>query len=285
MIEDPRVTVVVATRDRREELLGSLARHRAPVVLVDNASSDGTAVVVRREHPHVDVVRLAHNAAAAGRTIGVRRARTPFVAFADDDSWWAPGSLTAAADVLDAYSDVGLVAVRTLVGEEGRRDAFCDVVIASPLPARDGPLPGPRILGFMACAAMVRRVAFLAVGGFDDVVRFPGEEERLAWDLTAAGWPLCYLDGPVVHHHPSPRREPPADRRRGMARARLLTGLMRLPWSRVAARVADAVTAGPAERRGVLDAVAEVPAALRRRRVLPGHVLEDLDLLARAEDR
>jgi GT2 family glycosyltransferase len=107
------------------------------------------------------------------------------------------------------------VAVRTLVGEQGRRDPFCDAVTASPLPARDGPLPGPRILGFMACAAMVRRAAFLAVGGFDDVVRFPGEEERLAWDLTAAGWPLCYLDGPVVHHHPSPHREPPADRRAG----------------------------------------------------------------------
>jgi hypothetical protein len=68
-----------------------------------------------------------------------------------------------------------------------------------------------------------------------------------------------------------------------MARARLLTALMRLPWARVAARVEEAVAAGPDERRGLLDAVAGVPAALGRRRVLPAHVLEDLDLLARAD--
>jgi GT2 family glycosyltransferase len=279
-VEDPRVTVVVASRNRRDELLATLARHRAPVVVVDNGSTDGTADAVRRAHPHVDLVELRHNAAAAGRTVGVRRARTRFIAFADDDSWWAPGSLAAAADVLDAHPRVGLVAVRTLVGEEARRDSFCDVLAASVLPARDGPLPGPRILGFMGCAAMVRRDAFLLAGGFDELVAFPGEEERLAWDLTAGGWALCYLEAPVVHHHPSLRREPAAHRRRGMARSRVLTAVMRLPWPHVARRVRAALAAGPAERRGVVDAVAGVPAALRRRRVLPRHVLEDVELLA-----
>ncbi|TWH32006.1 Glycosyltransferases involved in cell wall biogenesis [Isoptericola variabilis J7] len=94
-IEDTRVTVVVASRDRRDELVASLGRHRAPVVLVDNGSSDGTPQAVRDAHPHVDVVEAGRNLAAAGRTLGARRARTPFVAFADDDSWWAPAARTA----------------------------------------------------------------------------------------------------------------------------------------------------------------------------------------------
>jgi hypothetical protein len=278
-VEDPRVTVVVASRDRREELLQSLARHRAPVILVDNGSSDGSVAAVREHRPWVDVVDLGRNLAAAGRTIGVRRARTPYVAFADDDSWWAPGSLRTAADALERYPSTAVVNVRTLVGPEERPDPFCDLLASSPLPG-EVPLPGPRILGFMACAAMVRRDAFLAVGGFDDVVRFPGEEQRLAWDLTGAGWSLAYLDAAVVHHHPSPLRHGAERRRRAIARSSALTAVMRLPAGRLAARLRTLAAAGRPERLGVLDALRDLRPALRARRVVPGGVLADLDLLA-----
>ena len=45
-------------------------------------------------------------------------------------------------------------------------------------------LPGRSVLGFLACGAVVRRSAFVQAGGFDPVVHFGGEEERLALDLT-----------------------------------------------------------------------------------------------------
>ena len=61
---------------------------------------------------------------------------------------------------------------------------------SSPLPAAVD-LPGPRILGFVACGAVVRRAAFREAGGFDAVVHFAGEEERVAIDLAAAGWGLA----------------------------------------------------------------------------------------------
>lgn len=67
-MEYARVTVVVASRNRRKELLRSLGHHRAPVVLVDNGSTDGTPDAVRRTYPHVEVVELGENRAAAGRT-------------------------------------------------------------------------------------------------------------------------------------------------------------------------------------------------------------------------
>src|SRR4051794_32739178 len=165
-VEDPRVTVVVATRNRRDEVLRTLGRHRAPVILVDNASADGTAEAVRRTYPHVEVIELRRNVGAAARTRGVERASTPFVAFADDDSWWAPGSLRTAADALDAHPGVGLVTVETLVGPDDLPDPFTTVLASSPLSWHDEPLPGPRVLGFMGCAAMVRRDAFLESGGF-----------------------------------------------------------------------------------------------------------------------
>ncbi|MEV4708894.1 glycosyltransferase [Actinoplanes sp. NPDC049316] len=42
------------------------------------------------------------------RTIGVRRLDTPYVAFCDDDTWWEPGSLRVAAELLDAYPRIGV---------------------------------------------------------------------------------------------------------------------------------------------------------------------------------
>jgi hypothetical protein len=59
----------------------------------------------------------------------------------------------------------------------------------------------------------------------------------------------------------------------------VLTAVLRLPWPHVVRRVREAVAAHPAERRGVADALADLPTALRRRRVLPPEVLADLDLL------
>lgn len=275
--EDPRVTVVVMSRDRREELLASLGRHRAPVVLVDNGSTDGTAAAVRSAHPHVRVVELGRNAGAAARTVGARLAGTPYVAFADDDSWWAPGSLRRAAEVLDRDPAVAVVHARVLVGPPEEPDPFCAVLAASPLP-RPPATDLPAVLGFMGCGVLVRRSAFLAAGGFDDLIRFPGEEERLALDLAAAGSALVYDAGAVVHHHPSPRRSAPQVRAAAVVRSRLLTAVLRLPARRVAAAARESL-ATPVGRRGARAALRDLPAALRARRVVPDHVLTLLDLL------
>lgn len=108
-------------------------------------------------------------------TDGVGPASTPYVAFADDDSWWAPGALQGAADLFGVRPRLGLLAARILVGSEIVLDPVCHQMGRSVL-GRAADLPGPSLLGFLACAAMVRREAFCAVGGFEEVVRFPGKK-------------------------------------------------------------------------------------------------------------
>jgi GT2 family glycosyltransferase len=265
----PRVTVVVATRDRWPDLERSLPRHRVPVVLVDNASTDGTADRVARTFPDVTVLRLPRNAGAVARNVGVTASRTPYVAFADDDSWWEPGALDEAANLLDAHSDLGLVAARVLVGDAAITDPVCEQMAASALGTRPGE-PGPRVLGFIACGAVVRRSAYLEAGGFDPVTFFAGEEERLALDLAAAGWGLCYAPDVVARHLPSMSRDPGARLVR-ITRNELLTCVMRRPARQVLLTLRHALTTSHG-RRGALAAVPRLPAALRARRLLPPEV-------------
>jgi len=251
------------------------------VILVDNGSTDGTVEAVRRAYPQVGVLPLARNEGAHGRTRGVRAAGTAFVAFADDDSWWAPGDLARAVKILSSHPRLAVLNARILVGPEERLDPVCAEMAESALGTPDD-LPGPALLGFIACGAIVRTEAFLAVGGFDPVVRFPGEEERVALDLAAAGWGMAYVDEVTVHHHPSPRRDAPARRQAAIWRARVLTGLMRYPAAELPGLLGNAVQAGEPGLRGLVRAVRDVPGALRRRRPVPPAVWADVRRLGAA---
>ncbi|GAA3960836.1 glycosyltransferase [Actinomadura viridis] len=262
------VTIVVATRDRAAELRRSLDRHTAPVIVVDNASADGTPRVAREAGARL--VRLDANHGAAARNAGVREASTRYVAFADDDSWWAPGALERAAAVLDAHPRTALLAARVLVGEGERPEPVSDRMARSPLGCPDG-LPGPAILGFLACSAVVRRDAFLEAGGFSGALHFGGEEELLALDLAAAGWGLAYVPELVVHHHPSPHRPDPRIRRRREARNRLLTAWLRRPLP-VLGRLAVTSLGSREGRGGLADAVRAWPGVARARCPVPPEV-------------
>ena len=270
-----RVTVVMATRDRREQVLTTLGHllyssGRCPVVLVDNASSDGTP----------EAVEAPAGSGPSSRNLGVARARHPYVAFADDDSWWAPGALDRAVALFDADPTLGLIAARIMVGPEDRLDPASEEMARSPLPGREDSVGTP-VLGFVACGSVVRREAFLAAGGFDDVVFFAGEEERLALDLAAEGWWLAYVDDVVAHHHPASHRPTSVQRGRRIVRNSLLTAVMRRPWPVVLSMAWSNVVSGWTGASGVACAVPRLRRALIARRPLPRHVESQRQLLSR----
>ncbi len=284
---EPRVSVVIVTRNRPSELLVTLGHlHALPekprIVVVDNASSDDTAESVRRCFPEVEVIPLNENLGGAGRNVGVKRVDTPYVAFSDDDSWWAPGSLSRAADLLDAHPRMGLLAARILVGLEEREDPTCAEMAASPLPSEPD-LPGPPVLGFLACASVVRRSAYLDIGGFDPRFIIGAEEELLAADLASAGWGLAYIEDVVTHHHPSTVRDA-RSRRRLMIRNSLWFAWLRRPTASAVRRTIGLLRTFPRDadaRAGFFEAVRGMPWALRRRRVVPPHVESRLRMLDR----
>ena len=278
------MTVVIATRDRRETLLATLDRlaklpERPAVAVVDNASHDGTAAAARRHPVGSTVIELHENRGAAGRNAGVLAAATEYVAFNDDDSWWEPGALATAERLFDEHLDLAVIAARVLVGPARRLDPTCAVMAASPLD-HDRGSPGPRVLGFVACAAVVRRSAFLAAGGFERRLGIGGEEELLAIDLAARGHRLAYVDEVTAVHQPARAGRP--RRNRGTLRNGLLIAWLRRPGRDALRRSFRLLTRHRDRRQAALAALDALRAArwvVAERRAVRGALARELRAL------
>jgi GT2 family glycosyltransferase len=281
-----RLTVVILTYKRAAELRRTLLHTMAlaappPVVVVDNGPGDGTRAMLAAEFPAVRLISMERNLGAAARNEGVLGAATPYIAFCDDDTWWAEGSLEAAVALLDAHPALAVLCARVLVGAQETEDPTCAAMAGSPLP-RDG-LPGPALLGFLAGAAVVRRSAFLEAGGYEPRFLIGGEEALLSLDLLARGWRISYVPQLTVHHFPSAQRDSAA-RRRLLRRNALWLAWLRLPAGMMLADTLHACLAALRSRDdalAVLAALRGLPWALARRRVIPAPLARMAQLLRR----
>jgi len=272
-----RVAVVILTHNRAPELARTLAHtlalpERPEVIVVDNGSGDGTGDMVVGRFPEARLIRLAENQGAAARNVGARAARTPYIAFCDDDTCWASGSLALAERLLDAHPRVAALSARVVVGPEKREDPVCAVMAASPLPSAG--LPGRAVVGFLAGACVFRRDAFLQVGGYEPRFFIGGEEALLAYDLLATGWHIVYNERLTVQHLPSSYRDA-RGRRRLLARNALWVAWLRRPLRAALGRTLRVLWGGLPDRAtiaGCIDALRGLPWVLRNRRVIPPHV-------------
>ena len=113
------------------------------------------------------------------------------------------------------------------------------------------------------------------MGGFSPLLFFGGEEHLLALDLAAAGWLLVFSVDVVAWHDPAGPDRPTPQRWALQTRNDVLVDWLRRPLpvalaatGRLAARSAD----DPAARQALAGLLRRLPAALRRRRPVPGEV-------------
>jgi glycosyltransferase involved in cell wall biosynthesis len=110
-----KVSVIVpacnAERYVLDALRSALAQNHEPleIILVDDGSTDGTAALVEREMPEVEIIRQANAGVAAARNTGLRRATGDFICLLDADDGWFPGKLAAQLSYLEQHADVGAV--------------------------------------------------------------------------------------------------------------------------------------------------------------------------------
>jgi GT2 family glycosyltransferase len=284
----PRISIVVLTYNRAGELLATLERLLAlpenpPIIVADNGSTDSTVALVEARYPQVRVVECSGNLGAAGRNLAVACVETDYVAFCDDDTWWAPGSLERAVQLLDAWPRVGVLNARVVVGEDNTTDPTCALMRTSPLGGVG--LPGPALIGYMAGACVFRTALFRAVGGYAPRLFIGGEEELVALDVLAAGHAIVYCDRLTLHHHPSPLRDS-ALRRRMLARNAAWVAWLRLPWSDALSATLRAFVAFAREGTLVRDGIellAGLAWAARSRRAVPLPIVAMRDCVRAAE--
>lgn len=224
----PDVTAIIIAHDVRDEVLdclASLAEHRGEldleIILVDNASTDGTGEAVLEQHPGVQVVRLDHNAGLVARNAGLALATGRLRMFIDSDAALTPGALERLVGVLDEHPDVGLAGPR-LVYRDGslqlstrRFPPLLLPLLRRPPLSRwlengrtvrehlmDGePHDRRRRVEYVIGACQVFRPEAQAVaGGIDRRIWFGHDDADWCCTMRMAGWDIAYVPDAVVVH-------------------------------------------------------------------------------------
>jgi glycosyltransferase involved in cell wall biosynthesis len=208
------IALIVCTRNRATATLPACLEAAAAIdfdpsrwelVVVDNGSTDGTAVAVRAfavsARMKVTFVQEPRIGQGVARNSGVLATSAPLIVFTDDDCYVAPDYLT---QIVDAFgrADYGYIGGRVLLHDP--TDARTTIREA-PWAEEFAPL---RCLepGVIHGANMAfRRDVWQAVGGFDPLLGpgqiGAGDDIDFLTRASALGWKGAYLPGPTVRHH------------------------------------------------------------------------------------
>jgi glycosyltransferase involved in cell wall biosynthesis len=212
VISKPKaITAVICTRGRGDAVrlaAGSVLACSHPdfeVLVIDQSSDDSSerALADLFSDPRFTYVRSTSVGVSRARNDGLRRARSEFVAFTDDDCEVSEGWLEAMQAVLEEHEDAAAV--------------FC-AVRPGPHDASAGFVPGfecdgtqvfrrfSRRLRGMGAGLAVRRQILIDLGGFDEELgpgsRFPACEDRdVVVRAIIAEHAVCTTDRTFVIHH------------------------------------------------------------------------------------
>jgi GT2 family glycosyltransferase len=219
-VREPLCSVVIPSYNGHKLLarcLASILRHRPAdlqqaieVVVVDDASTDGTAHWLATAHPEVRVVRLERNGGfCAAANAGIEAARGRFIQLLNNDTEVTPGWLEAGlAPFADAT--VGSVAPLVLVRSDPTRvDSAGDAYTVGGWPikrghglaaARFAARPIEEVFGASGSSAFYRAGALRRAGAFDPLLGAYYEDIDLAFRLRWAGYRCVFCSASVVHH-------------------------------------------------------------------------------------
>ncbi len=197
----PRVSVVVATRNRRRLLARALAsvdaqRYRdLEVVVVDDGSDDGTVEWLRAQRPHDCIVENdRQRGAAASRNRGIAIARGEIIAFLDDDDTWRPAYLDTQVRQLDANGDVEMSTTGHIEADASGRVSRPDVGPSFEYPNRRVQMLAECPVHAMSLVAC-RSSAFARIGLLDETLEIVHDLDWYVRLLAAGG---CVVHDPTV---------------------------------------------------------------------------------------
>ncbi len=239
----PDISVLIVSWNVRDLLLDCLAAlpeavgddFSHEVIVVDNASSDGTVEAVQQAFPDVRVIANAENRGfTGGNNQALAAARGRFLFLLNPDTKPQPGSIAQLARYLDDHPDVGMVGPRLRYGDgspQSSRRRFPTLpvlftestVVQQYLPGlglfarytlADLPDDIPQEVDWLVGAAlMARRQVYEQIGGLDEGFFMYSEELDWCHRAKDAGWRIAYEPAAEIIHYEGKSSEQAVARR------------------------------------------------------------------------
>ncbi|MDQ3679014.1 MAG: glycosyltransferase [Actinomycetota bacterium] len=214
----PTVTLIVLNYNGLEHLpdcFNSLhgidyPENRLELMMVDNASSDGSARYVRSNHPRVRVVESSENLGfAGGNNLGAREATGEHVIFLNNDMAVDPGFVRGLVETIMGDPEAVSAGAKILSWDGSLFDfagSICNFTGHASQVGFEEPYHPDRydevVPQLFACggAMIIDREVFLDVGGFDDDYFIYFEDVDLGWRLWLQGHKVLFAPTAVVNH-------------------------------------------------------------------------------------
>lgn len=210
-----RATVVIVNYNAGRKLIRCLDSvivclpPYAEVILVDNASSDGSTDEAAARFPNLKVVRSGRNPGfGTGANLGARSARGEHLVFLNPDTLVEAGWVEGLIEVLERNPKAGLATSKILqAADTGRVSACGNSVHITGLTLARG-MGAPReafrevepVDAVSGAAFAIRRDLFEALAGFDEEFFLYVEDTDLSLRARLAGWQCLFAPGSVVYH-------------------------------------------------------------------------------------
>ena len=229
-VERPEISAIIVSWNAKHYLLdclrsmkGRSAGKRIEIIVVDNASTDGSPEAVEREFPGVKLIRNETNKGfAAANNIGIEQSTGKYICLINSDVWVLENCLERLGDYMDSHPSIGMLGPKILNPDRtlqvscrrfpGLWNNFCPACGMSKVFGENRFFGGEhmfffkhnvvrRVHALVGCFLMVRRDALDDVGLLDE--RFFMYVEDIDWcrRFWAAGWEVVFFPNAQAIHH------------------------------------------------------------------------------------
>ena len=192
-----KASFVIATNNRKNEVLFTIAKTKEliksdhdnyEIIIIDNASTDGSADAIKSTYNDVTVIENRTNTGVSSRNLGFEKAKGEYLIMLDDDSNIEFG-LDKALNFMDQNPATGVLALNVVNGpytsalwqDKDRQET----------------------VGFIGCGAIIRREVYKKIGGIAEWISFGTEEWEYGLRVTDAGYEVRYFADCHVNHRAS----------------------------------------------------------------------------------
>lgn len=179
------------------------------IIVIDNASTDGSADFVERRYPDVILIRNEVNRGfAAACNQGARYATGQYLVFLNQDTQVLPGWLSGLLNALERNDAVALATSKLLLMSQpdkinacGQDIHYTGLNFSRGFLCASGQFSEPEVVGAVSGASFaVRRDVWEELGGFDEDLFMYFEETDLSWRAQLAGYQCLYAPTSVAYH-------------------------------------------------------------------------------------